>query len=951
MFFTTDGSNPTETSLTVARSGNIEVDGLGEHTIKVFAVEPSMLPSDVATKTFRILERALPPQLQPPPGRYIGDVRLIFKCIQLSSSNDAVVYYTTDGTSTPSINSKSVPCGGSIRLIAPGKYVVRSMTAASDKSPSSVNEGVYILIRRQFDEYKANSIDDPFDIQPQVSVKVIEKDFNVGSYCERNVRGRLATLKNPVGHFHILPPSSGCSSGQLQLPSVSGRAFQPKDGFDLSDFITEYLPTSDSYLGMFQLREDKMNELPAYLKRELNGGRSISLKQLLAWKASYGKVKDLGCQLVTNAGFFNTSNFHCLGDIVSDGRLVQSSSTHNVKFGLRNGTFAVGYLESEEVSDPRNPFDFLVTGLGWLVRGGQSYIQESFSPSGDNEDQSMQTTGAQFAAVLSARTAIGLSKSGNLMILQVEGETWKRGMNLNEFASLAVELGFDSAINLDGGGSATMTQNHSLVSEPSWKCQVNSGVADDDSSNLLPSSSSNLFRCEKKVASITCMHAMPPPFVADYWIQKAEMNVASTLSPSPTPTLKPSTSPTESPSDVQPSESPTIRDFFYPTPLPFLRAHYPSPAPAPLFYESAEAPTSESQKSDDWWTTMKDSAYGISHSNSTAIQIAALQNSLLLYQLSSLALLIGLFLSLLAHCVICIRNRRRKAREGDSELSPYDNHGGFVSIDHNRDTRPEKVVQMATFNPQLPASAQRFGGPFSNANDSGVAAFQHHEGMPAGGTVGQSPPRSGRDSAGLVPAVVVDNQSRGSSWKEKLSSFKMDDQNFYEDDEEEEDDEEDDDAANNAKRTLLKKASKNTPPVAPSAISQMSNSFSLLSGRKPSKGSAGGGKAPVEDANDDLSTIELYGTGKSAGSRKPLLSSRRDSSDEVTDTGRDKYNREGEKGRDTERKHSKANKEQRSKSKTDGALSDSLGRRKKSNSRSGPSTLSDYVGLSSGGEN
>lgn len=75
-------------------------------------------------------------------------------------------------------------------------------------------------------------------------------------------------------------------------------------------------------------------------------------------------------------------------------------------------------------------------------------------------------------------------------------------MNLYEFADLAVELGFYSAINLDGGGSATMTQNHTLISEPSWKCR-DGGEADPTADGV--------FRCEKRVSTITCIHAMPPP--------------------------------------------------------------------------------------------------------------------------------------------------------------------------------------------------------------------------------------------------------------------------------------------------------------------------------------------------------------------------------------------------------------------------------------------------------
>jgi hypothetical protein len=103
------------------------------------------------------------------------------------------------------------------------------------------------------------------------------------------------------------------------------------------------------------------------------------------------------------------------------------------------------------------------------------------------------------------------------MILQVEGETWVRGMTLYEFADFAVELGMYSAINLDGGGSATMSQSGVLVSEPSWHCR-------DPSNELFAPYS----YCEKEVSSILCVHALPPlPFIE------------STL-PTTAPTLQPS---------------------------------------------------------------------------------------------------------------------------------------------------------------------------------------------------------------------------------------------------------------------------------------------------------------------------------------------------------------------------------------------------------------------------
>ena len=101
----------------------------------------------------------------------------------------------------------------------------------------------------------------------------------------------------------------------------------------------------------------------------------------------------------------------------------------------------------------------LISGIVWLVRDGENFVQESL----EEEYMGYQETGTSFATVKSARTALGHDQEGRLVLLQMEGETWAEGIDLYEFADLLVELGIINAINLDGGGSATMTQNHSLV--------------------------------------------------------------------------------------------------------------------------------------------------------------------------------------------------------------------------------------------------------------------------------------------------------------------------------------------------------------------------------------------------------------------------------------------------------------------------------------------------------
>lgn len=51
-----------------------------------------------------------------------------------------------------------------------------------------------------------------------------------------------------------------------------------------------------------------------------------------------------GCLYAQNGGFFNTSTGRCLGNVVSDGRMVQDSSgVQNAQFGIRrDGTLVFG---------------------------------------------------------------------------------------------------------------------------------------------------------------------------------------------------------------------------------------------------------------------------------------------------------------------------------------------------------------------------------------------------------------------------------------------------------------------------------------------------------------------------------------------------------------------------------------------------------------------------------
>ena len=292
--------------------------------------------------------------------------------------------------------------------------------------------------------------------------------------------------------------------------------------------VTEKMDSFHQYMDILSWQskhEHHSGELRAQRSRS-DGRVLIEKENIVDADAQFEHERELGCQVTTNAGFFNTSTGACVGNVVVGGVVMSRSHLHNVNFGIRNGSFVTGYVADNELGGPGNEdhaYDTLVSGILWLVRNGEEYLDDSMSADGDAEDLSMQDTGTQFSTVKSARTIIGHDKAGRLMLLQIEGQTWVRGSNLNEVTKFAIDLGFHNAINLDGGGSATMTINETLVSEPSWGCnemntlngQMRSSVSalETSGATALLSETEGLkraARCEKPVASITCIHAAPP---------------------------------------------------------------------------------------------------------------------------------------------------------------------------------------------------------------------------------------------------------------------------------------------------------------------------------------------------------------------------------------------------------------------------------------------------------
>jgi len=189
---------------------------------------------------------------------------------------------------------------------------------------------------------------------------------------------------------------------------------------------------------------------------------------------STSTVKDTaiqnGCYIATNAGFFvpsdRTPYGACLGNIISDSKIIRKTGIQNANFGIRqDGSIVIGYLSEDEVTETKNPFIQLVTGVGWIIRNGKSYVTESIKA--ECEDTQTTSSMAQFFKVQSARTLLGVDGNGYVHLVTVDGKTYSRGINLPAAVKYLIAQGVQNAINLDGGGSATYVINSTVVNYPS----------------------------------------------------------------------------------------------------------------------------------------------------------------------------------------------------------------------------------------------------------------------------------------------------------------------------------------------------------------------------------------------------------------------------------------------------------------------------------------------------
>jgi hypothetical protein len=168
------------------------------------------------------------------------------------------------------------------------------------------------------------------------------------------------------------------------------------------------------------------------------------------------------------AGFFLRDPYRPLGELWVDGRPAGHEPIA-APYGPRRGTVVVDpdgavHLVEREAA-PSNPTGDLVQAGPLLVAGGAVVFdaktdREGFSAGAGQFDSDI--TDGRYP-----RAALGISED-SLVAVACDGRRSNvdGGLAMTELAEVMVELGAESAINLDGGGSTTLVHRGHLLNRP-----------------------------------------------------------------------------------------------------------------------------------------------------------------------------------------------------------------------------------------------------------------------------------------------------------------------------------------------------------------------------------------------------------------------------------------------------------------------------------------------------
>jgi len=170
------------------------------------------------------------------------------------------------------------------------------------------------------------------------------------------------------------------------------------------------------------------------------------------------------CVVAANSGFFQFAPkpTYCLGELVIDGSIIEWANDGSPMISVTSNSTVVGPLTKDEVKSMGIVHG--VSGFGIIQVDGKP------NPSGIAEARSRIKALRPTAEEVAPRTIAALDAEGRLIIVAIDGvEALNLGITLTEagdiFSGGATGFPFKTlhAINLDGGGSTTLSASPTLT--------------------------------------------------------------------------------------------------------------------------------------------------------------------------------------------------------------------------------------------------------------------------------------------------------------------------------------------------------------------------------------------------------------------------------------------------------------------------------------------------------
>src|SRR5215208_2153679 len=286
--------------------------------------------------------------------------------------------------------------------------------------------------------------------------------------------GYFGPSGDPVGVLaidgHLL--SEPVEARSALLVSAAGAAVAPLrfKGAVTINGVTRLIDGLDRTRGLVPACGGRGGDLPT--TRPNAALTCTDASELVLLSPSYGArpPREGGVEAVLRDGTVGRVRAPGTGPLPRDGLLL--TGTGDAARFLRNAALPRSRAEVElTLTTAGLPVDLaqaaLVVGGGpRLLRAGRVAVSaraEGFAPA--------QAPGffGTFVAARQPRTLAGVRADGTILFATVDGRRpgWSAGMTLPEAARLMRSLGARDALNLDGGGSSTMTVRGEVVSRPS----------------------------------------------------------------------------------------------------------------------------------------------------------------------------------------------------------------------------------------------------------------------------------------------------------------------------------------------------------------------------------------------------------------------------------------------------------------------------------------------------